>query len=243
MKLLISTSVLVAAFAVSLDAQRRGGQSVWAHLKETYDKNGDGKITAEEHGRGARVFKNLDRNSDGVISSADYEQRRGGRRNRGRRPAGRDRRAAIARTLGDMYGSFLNQDGKPGIDKDEWQCIVKLLRPDEKGLIDAKNFDKLTGADGKTRMARRFAGGRLARSFDLDGDGGVTTDDLAAMFKLLDVDGDGNIEQGKEIDMPPGVGEMAPDFTLPFAKNAKRTVTLSSHRGQKPVCLIFGSYT
>ena len=37
-------------------------------------------------------------------------------------------------------------------------------------------------------------------------------------------------------------GERAPDFTLQTA-DRKGTVTLSSHRGQRPVVLIFGSYT
>lgn len=37
-------------------------------------------------------------------------------------------------------------------------------------------------------------------------------------------------------------GESAPDFTLPTS-DRKGSVTLSSHRGQRPVVLIFGSYT
>jgi hypothetical protein len=37
-------------------------------------------------------------------------------------------------------------------------------------------------------------------------------------------------------------GEQAPDFTLPTA-DRKANVTLSSHRGQRPVVLVFGSYT
>lgn len=37
-------------------------------------------------------------------------------------------------------------------------------------------------------------------------------------------------------------GEQAPDFTLSTADHATR-VTLSSHRGQRPVVLVFGSYT
>jgi hypothetical protein len=37
-------------------------------------------------------------------------------------------------------------------------------------------------------------------------------------------------------------GDRAPDFTLPTADRAA-SVTLSSHRGQRPVVLIFGSYT
>lgn len=38
------------------------------------------------------------------------------------------------------------------------------------------------------------------------------------------------------------VGDTAPDFTL-ATSDGKRKVTLSSFRGQRPVALIFGSYT
>ena len=37
-------------------------------------------------------------------------------------------------------------------------------------------------------------------------------------------------------------GQPAPDFTLPTLDH-KEQVTLSSHRGQRPVVLVFGSYT
>ena len=37
-------------------------------------------------------------------------------------------------------------------------------------------------------------------------------------------------------------GQQAPDFTLSTA-DRKGSVTLSSHRGQRPVVLVFGSYT
>jgi hypothetical protein len=38
------------------------------------------------------------------------------------------------------------------------------------------------------------------------------------------------------------VGDMAPNFTLPTLDKSA-AVTLSSHRGQRPVVLVFGSYT
>jgi hypothetical protein len=37
-------------------------------------------------------------------------------------------------------------------------------------------------------------------------------------------------------------GDAAPDFTLPTLDHRER-VTLSSHRGRRPVVLVFGSYT
>jgi hypothetical protein len=39
------------------------------------------------------------------------------------------------------------------------------------------------------------------------------------------------------------VGEMAPDFTLATTADRKTEVSLASFRGQKPVVLVFGSYT
>ena len=41
-------------------------------------------------------------------------------------------------------------------------------------------------------------------------------------------------------------GEVAPDFTLPYLPGYggdQETMTLSSHFGERPVALIFGSYT
>jgi hypothetical protein len=38
-------------------------------------------------------------------------------------------------------------------------------------------------------------------------------------------------------------GEVAPDFDLPLVKDHEKTVKLSSFAKQKPVALIFGSYT
>ena len=40
----------------------------------------------------------------------------------------------------------------------------------------------------------------------------------------------------------PKTGDMAPDFTL-FDPTGTQSVTLSDFRGQKPVALVFGSYT
>jgi len=47
-----------------------------------------------------------------------------------------------------------------------------------------------------------------------------------------------NVARGGEID----VGERAPEFNLRTADKRER-VSLSSFRGQKPVVLVFGSYT
>jgi len=38
-------------------------------------------------------------------------------------------------------------------------------------------------------------------------------------------------------------GDLAPDFSLRTTHDRARRVTLSSYRGQRPVVLVFGSYT
>ena len=48
--------------------------------------------------------------------------------------------------------------------------------------------------------------------------------------------------KGERYDDKLEVGDVAPDFTLSDPKG-KHEVTLSSFRGEKPVVLIFGSYT
>lgn len=53
-----------------------------------------------------------------------------------------------------------------------------------------------------------------------------------------------NWEQTKALmaRVAPKVGELAPDFTLPTL-DGHQTVTLSQHRGDRPVVLVFGSFT
>ncbi len=50
------------------------------------------------------------------------------------------------------------------------------------------------------------------------------------------------IKRAKARDKAPPLGAEAPDFTLQ-TRDGKKTVTLSSFRGKKPVVLVFGSYT
>lgn len=233
---------LMFALAVLLPAQNRRSSDVWDHLKKRYDKDGDGTITTKEYPRGEKGFKNLDRNGDGTITAADFERR--GRRPGGRRTGGRERAsgAEAARQLGDMYGSFINTDGKPGLTNAEWKKVIAKFEPGDDGVIPKDNLAKLLGKAGEGRMAS-FAAGRMVRLFDVDRDGQITVKELDELFTKMDADGDGTVEQGSEITMPPGVGEVAPDFDLPFMDDDKKTLKLSSHRGKRPVCLIFGSYT
>lgn len=52
----------------------------------------------------------------------------------------------------------------------------------------------------------------------------------------------GHKRQAKLNRQAPKAGDMAPDFTL-FDVSGANSITLSDFRGQKPVALVFGSYT
>ena len=80
-------------FANQAEAQRRGGRSVdvFKFLAEKYDRDNDGKLTAEEYDRSKENFKKFDTNRDGVLTAEDWA---GGSSGRGR--GGRGQRGSSA---------------------------------------------------------------------------------------------------------------------------------------------------
>jgi hypothetical protein len=64
-------------------------------------------------------------------------------------------------------------------------------------------------------------------------------DDFRSIFKYRKE----HMDVQKELDSKaPRAGDLAPDFTLTDV-SGERTVTLSDFRGEKPVALVFGSFT
>lgn len=233
--------VLLCALPVAAQERTPRGTATWKHLQERYDADGDGRVTAEEYGRGQRGFENLDRDGDGVVTARDFRQR-GGRGRPSAKPEDAARRAALAQRLADYLGPVINRDGKPGLARGEWDRFVKALRFDEQGHLVVASLEAELGADRQARMGG-MAGRFLVQALDHDGDRAVRREDLEGLFTTLDHDDSGVLEQGAEITLPPGVGEMAPDFELPLLSQPEQTVKLSSFRAQRPVVLIFGSYT
>ena len=89
----------------------------------------------------------------------------------------------------------------------------------------------------RAQLERDEASGDLA---------GLSVDDLADAIshpKAADVIAEIQALEGSSVQ----VGESAPDFSLPWlppsGEGQGETLTLSSHRGERPVALIFGSYT
>jgi hypothetical protein len=111
------------------------------------------------------------------------------------------------------------------------------------------------GPPGPAGLAERM------KAMDADGDGKISKQEasgpLARMFSRFDANGDGAIDESEVKTMRERVGGRRPgaaggagvvagatalDFTLKTV-DGQREVTLSSFAGEKPVALIFGSYT
>jgi hypothetical protein len=104
---------------------------------------------------------------------------------------------------------------------------------------------------------------KLLQQYDADHDGRITRAEYPRgdeAFKNLDRDKNGVLDAadfalpptrpardglpaaGKDAKTPK-VGDEAPDFELPMLGMKGKTVKLSSLRGDRPVALLFGSYT
>ncbi|MHC4079471.1 MAG: EF-hand domain-containing protein [Planctomycetota bacterium] len=228
---------------------------VWPVLAERHDKNKDGKITADEYGRGEDKFRNWDSDGDGVLTKTDFVDRgpaggnrgRGGERDRGRggRQGGRRQRARGNRGT-DISSNWIlarfvarpadaNRDSK--ITAAEWQRFCETLDCDQNGVIAREEFP-----NSENLSDRRF--GMLRRALDGNGDGSVQITEFGATFKRLDADSSKELagaemggdsrgrsggRGGRGAAGVPQPGQPAPDFDLPLADQpagAKEEVTI-----------------
>ncbi|MEM7204809.1 MAG: hypothetical protein AAF628_31425 [Planctomycetota bacterium] len=237
--LLCAVATLAAAPPQAAQSGRRDAKA-WTMLAEKYDADGDGTLTPAEYPRGDRAFRNLDRDSNGVIDAGDF----GRRSSRGSRGGG-DR---TTRALGALAGQA-DADGDGRVTADEWSAAIRGLDADGDAVIAAAELQKGT-SQGRRGVPRQMLR-RLIRTLDRDGDGTLAVDELVARFGALDQDSDGTLGPGE---LPgrgrrtggaaaPAVGDEAPDFDLPLVEDDTKTVRLSAYRDGRPVALIFGSYT
>jgi Ca2+-binding EF-hand superfamily protein len=202
---------------------------VWRVLCTNHDRDADGTITKDEYPRGDARFANFDRDGDGVLTARDF-------------PAG-----AFVNGFNSWLVRMADGDRDGKVARAEWDAFAKALDADADGVVSP---DELAAKVGPS-AAQDFD--LFLLSFDQDLDGRFTPKDLAIAFADLDVDGDG-ILAGKETERwrptaarpsgpLPKVGAAAPPFDLPRADDPKQRIALASFRGQKPVALVFGSYT
>jgi Ca2+-binding EF-hand superfamily protein len=109
-------------------------------------------------------------------------------------------------------------DGDQKLSKEEWAALFKELAKG-KEVIDAEDIRMLLYPPPEPRKP-----------------GPSDRPTKAILLKGLFNGELGSASEG------PRLGDAAPDFSLP-TQDGKKTITLSSFRGHKPVVLIFGSFT
>ncbi len=217
-------ALLAALLTTPALAQRDGnedeGEYIWNVLAARYDADGDGRITAEEYPRGKAKFTAYDADTDGVLTQVDFEGVGGMN----------FARMALGRAI---EGSDLDESGD--VEGEEWEAWVSELGADQDGVIPEGAVTAPEGGRGR------------GANLDRDGDGKLELSDLALVFALVDTNGDGDLDPrelaGRPSQVGAKVGGKAPDFELNFAKEPERKVRLSSFAGDRPVALVFGSYT
>ncbi len=238
--MLMRTTLTATALAATMVAQGPAFQcssrvhysALWQHLHARYDADGDGRISRDEYPRGDVRFANFDRNGDGVLNVTDF-------------PADRQFNA-----FSPSLARMADADGDNAVSRGEWSTFCDAIDGDSDGEPD------------RTGLAATLRGWPLDSdkdwnlfllAFDQDENGRFTAEDLGHLFHDLDADGDGTVAEAEmqrhrrtmqRPDAPlPAVGEPAPDFELPIAGDPANTVSLSSFEGDRPVALLFGSYT
>ncbi len=244
----------IAALAMSLPAQRTQQEQtkVWEFLVEKYDANSDGVITAAEYSRGADSLASYDRNRDGVVNQNDFaSQTTGGRgraRGRGRGRGGRGGRGGMQMTQLQAYQMVArgaDSDGSRDVSLSEWQAVLEAMKANGDVLAVPALTAMAKQPNGNRMLLRAQMQATFVGSFDDNGDGEVTVTELSLTFARLDKDQNNTLEwseMGLAVVLPQK-GVVAPDFVLPYRDDVEKSATLSSFAGEKPVALIFGSYT
>lgn len=232
---IVLTTLALAAVAPA-QRERSGPEAVWKLLAERHDRNHDGVVEASEYSRGEDRFARLDRNGDGRLTADDF--RAGARRTRpGRRmPVEALMGQFLRRYVDDdedgrvtlqewrLFVSDADADADGVVTADELLCngVTRRTFATLLATLDANRDRRLQTEE----LAAPFA--RL----DRNDDGYVSGEEMRGRAPARPAER-----------ALPKAGDPAPDFELPLVANPKKTLRLSSYRGKKPVALIFGSYT
>ena len=236
-------AVLTSCQGLEVSGSVGGDESVWGFLESKYDEDADGRVGREEYPRSDRTFARLDRDRDGFLAQADFEETE-------EPPWSPD----VARKLRAELAFYFQTDRDP-------LRFAMVELDDSMSTYDTDGDGVLVRAEFMEATLRRLAHGKLAQHraawdhlvehLDIDADRAL---DKGEVFRFYFVDGDRQLvidlgAEGEPTAEPastkptgPPVGTLAPDFTL-ATPDGKTSYTLSSFRGDRPVALIFGSYT
>jgi hypothetical protein len=263
--LLLGTGMLLAPVA---GAQEAGApdtaetpETIWTFLSGKYDADGDGVVSREEYTRPDDTFARLDKNGASALDESDFsvDDRPGGGM-----PSGR---------MGEMIlQRYFDQVEDGGLARTEVQTAHASFDSNADGRIARAEFEKQVEArnsspdDGDDRMGGMMGSMRFDRFSsllevaDANDDLNLSLEELLAWFDKVDSDGNGIWTRGGgmgsrdpapedgaeqlpvEDTAPAAEGKLAPDFELQPPHDGK-PVKLSSFVDDRPVALIFGSYT
>jgi len=168
----------------------------------------------------------------------------------------------MARRMMSRYFQLDDDDAR--VPLAELQGAIASYDANGDGVLQADEFraraeaSKVTAPGDDSRMVQRFMDGMdpwetIAAAVDADGSGSMSSQELVAFhakmaegsgaWELAAMTGGGGATRAEpEQKSGPAVGSMAPDFILE-PLDGKALVRLSSFRGERPVALVFGSYT
>ncbi len=236
------------------DEEKKAGrepETVWKYLQAKYDADKDGRITYEEYGRGRELFGRLDRDDDEAITENDFTPR-------ARKRAGR---AAMRIRMSIMtIGRYLQADeNREDLTQEELMKSLALYDRNKDSIVSREEFDRESRTRGAVPRPDMNRYTNLLETMDKNKDGCLQCDEVVTFFRDQDSNCDGvwTLEETRtrsrgrggaagsdaaKDDSPSAVGKRAPDFELESLEDGTQ-VKLSSYAGQKPVALIFGSYT
>ena len=227
--------------------------SPWEFYRQKYDADASGDVSEAEYDAERSAFARLDRDGDGVLTEEDFV------------PSARDMRGMEIemRAMRAMF-EYLQED--PERENDEIELTMDELffaaeafdtNGDEalgeaefRALADAR-YRPMPKDDMARLLGDRDPWDSLIAGLDRDDDGFLSFPELERFFDHLD-DGDFVLyftlddprggTTAREPQSGPRVGTLAPDFELAPPEGGE-TVRLSDFVDDRPVALIFGSYT
>lgn len=235
-----------------------GVDDAFAYLVGKYDTDGDGLVSQAEYTRASGRFGRLDSDGDGFLTPDDFK---------GLQVPERGSGMGIGMSQRFMGRYFqLEQDATLSLDE-LWDCITThydgkgdtpadgILTQEEFACTHEARRGTIRGDDSP--MVQKFMDPHdpwavMAAQVDLDQDADMERDEFAAFFDTYfdgepfdfgpkDESADATDGDDEDARTAP-VGQRAPDFTLTTV-DGRTTHTLSTFAGDRPVALIFGSYT
>jgi hypothetical protein len=257
------------AALVAAERHGQGSTAIWTYLAAAHDKDKDGRVAAQEYTRDAKTFKRLDRDEDGALTAADFAGptvmeeylvefvwRRLSRREDDAAPSegfegGGPPRPLDPALLRKAYDrGDANRDGR--LTETELtttlsaaQAVPTKAMPDlPKGVRPFPVLLAVQDGDGSGSVSFAEVEAWAARATEAAQK--KAEDAKKAAAKAAEAADPAQSKEPKpdpaKAREGPPIGEPAPAFSLPTREGGPE-VALASFKGEKPVALIFGSYT